>query len=112
MNRITLDNITCGKVRIDDSVLVEYAMSLSGKIVVVTSCANKWSLARIFNSSVIFIDGSGEKIRGVRANSVFILSDSNLSDKDINNIIAGLVSINNSPLTNPRHDVRFIWNTK
>lgn len=114
MNRITLDNIISGKIRIDDSVLVEYAMFLPGKTVVVTSDPHKWSTTRLSNPSVMFIDGPSDWIRGLRSNRVFILSDSNLSDDDINDIAAGLINVNNSPVftTTPLYEVRFIWNVK
>ena len=113
MDRITLDNIICGKVRINDTVLVEYVASLPGKIVVVTSNPYKWAPISFSNPSIIFMDGSGEKVRGYRARSVFILSDSNLNDEEINDIAAGLISVSSSAFTTtPPHEVRFIWNIK
>lgn len=99
-HNINLDDIVYGIVDIVDADLVEFAHSRGTKTVVVTSDPEGWQKAyqHLQTTKVIFSDGDGSKIRGYRTRNVYILRDSNIGREQVNDIIAGFMSVSDNPI--------------
>lgn len=97
---IDLNDIIYGIVDIIDADLVEFARSREAKTVVVTSDPEGWQKGyqHLQTTNVIFSDGDGSKVRGYRARNVYILRDSNISREQVNDIIAGFMSVSDNPI--------------
>lgn len=92
---VDLSDIIYGIVDIVDADLVEFARSRGAKTVVVTSDPEGWQKGyqHLQTTNVIFSDGDGSKIRGYRARNVYILRDSNFDHEQVDDIIAGFLSV-------------------
>ncbi len=97
---VDLSDIIYGLVDIIDADLVEFAHSRGTKTVVVTSDPEGWQKGyqHLQTTNVIFSDGDGSKVRGYRARNVYILRDSNIDNEQVNDIIAGFLSVSSDPI--------------
>lgn len=107
MYNIDLNDIVYGIVDIIDADLVEFAHTKNAKTVVVTSDPEGWQKGyqHLQTTKVIFSDGDGSKIRGHRARNVYILRDSNFDHEQVDNIIAGFLSVLSDPVSNVKENV-------
>lgn len=112
MKKIKLDDISYGHIYIKDEELVNYSSTKIDKTVVVTKYPDKWkyylNMINSDNDHIIFTNGDGSHIRGYRARNVFILSDSNLSHEDLNDVIAGFVNVSAKEIKTNNYQI--LWN--